>query len=164
MAEIEINLTVNGERRTVRAEPSKTLLRLLRDDLGLLSVKEGCGQGDCGTCVVIVDGLAVNACLMLAGQVEGSAIITLEGLAQNGDLHPLQQQFIEKWAFQCGFCTAGMLMSSFALLMHNPEPTPEEIRCAIEGNLCRCTNYQNVIKAVQAAAAELAAVPKKGAD
>ncbi len=156
MAEMTINLTVNGAACAVTAEPCKTLLTLLRDDLGLLSVKESCGQGDCGTCVVVMDGLAVNACLVLAAQADGAQIVTLEGLAQGGDLHPLQRHFAEQWAFQCGYCAPGMLMSCYALLNANPHPTREEIKTAIEGNLCRCTSYRAALDAVEAAAAELA--------
>ncbi len=156
MAQMTINLTVNGAPRSVRAEPCKTLLALLRDDLGLLSVKEGCGQGDCGTCVVVLDGLAVNACLVMAAQADGAEIVTLEGLAQGGDLHPLQRAFADQWAFQCGYCAPGMLMASYALLLANPGPTREEIKAALEGNLCRCTSYRAALDAVEKAAEELA--------
>lgn len=152
MAEFEIHLNVNGALRTIKTEPCKTLLALLRKDLGLYGVKEGCGQGDCGTCVVVMDGQAVNACLVLAAQAEGSEILTIEGLARKDVLHPLQHQFAENWAFQCGYCTSGMLMSSYSLLLHNPDPTDSEIREAIEGNLCRCTSYRAIVDAVQASA------------
>jgi len=155
MGEIEIRSTINGKTKVLKTKPARTLLSVLHDDLKLTSVKEGCGQGDCGACIVIMDGLAVNSCLVFAGQADGKEIITLEGLAQNGDLHPLQQHFIEQWAFQCGYCTPGMLMSCYALLLHNPNPDIEEIREAIEGNLCRCTNYRGVIEAVLKAAADL---------
>jgi carbon-monoxide dehydrogenase small subunit len=155
MSEIEIRMVVNGSERIVRSDPCRTLLHLLREDLGLLSVKEGCGQGDCGSCVVVMDGLAVNACLVLAAQADSSEIITVEGLAGEGRLHPLQRQFMEHWAFQCGFCTPGMLMSCYALLLARPQPTPEEIREAIAGNLCRCTSYHSIVTAVLAAAEEL---------
>jgi len=150
MNKINVTFTLNGEDRTVETEPHWTLLKILREDLELTSVKEGCSQGDCGACMVVMDGLAVNACLVLAPQVEGVKIITLEGLAENGELHPLQQKFIEKWAFQCGYCTPGMIMSCYALLLHNPDPTPDEVRTAISGNLCRCTGYQAIIDAVMA--------------
>jgi len=150
---IDLTFTVNGGVRTVATKPHRTLLNVLREDLDLISVKEGCSQGDCGACVVIMDGFAVNSCLVLAPQAQGSEIITLEGLAQNGELHPLQKMFIEKWAFQCGYCTPGILMSCYALLLHNPVPTPDEVKDAISGNLCRCTGYQAIIDAVMAAVA-----------
>ena len=150
MAEIEVHLTVNLLPRTVKAEPCCTLLEILRDKLGLTGTKEGCGAGDCGACVVIMDRQAVNACLVLAAQAEGTEVITVEGLAEDGRLHPLQQYFAEKWALQCGFCTPGMLMSCYALLLKNSDPTPDEIREAIAGNLCRCGTYQSVVEAVLA--------------
>ena len=152
MTEMEIHLTVNRSSYTVIAEPCSTLLEVLRNQLNLTGTKEGCGAGDCGACVVIMDGLAVNACLVLAAQAEGKQIITVEGLAQGNQLHPLQQQFAEKWAMQCGFCTPGMLLSCYALLLNNPNPSVEEIREAISGNLCRCGTYQSVIEAVLATA------------
>jgi len=152
MTEMEIHLTVNRSSYTVIAEPCSTLLEVLRNQLNLTGTKEGCGAGDCGACVVIMDGLAVNACLVLAAQAEGKQIITVEGLAQDNQLHPLQQQFAEKWAMQCGFCTPGILLSCYALLLNNPYPSVEEIREAISGNLCRCGTYQSVIEAVLATA------------
>jgi aerobic carbon-monoxide dehydrogenase small subunit len=152
----EISLMVNGLPFTLQTEPCRTLLSLLREDLHLLSVKEGCGQGDCGACVVVLNGEAVNACLVLAAQADGAQVVTLEGLATEGGLHPLQRRFMEYWAFQCGFCTPGMILSCYALLQANPQPTPDEIREAIAGNLCRCTSYHNIVSAVQAAAADLA--------
>jgi len=155
MAEIEIYLTVNGAPRRIHTTPDRTLLQVLRDDFGLIGVKEGCGQGDCGSCIVILNGEAVNSCLILAPQAEGAEVLTVEGLEKNGELHPLQRFFAEKWAFQCGYCTPGMLMSCYALLLHIPDPTSEEIRNAISGNLCRCTNYQGVIEAVQETAIAL---------
>jgi carbon-monoxide dehydrogenase small subunit len=121
----------------------------------LKGAKEACGQGDCGACVVLLDGEPVNSCLVLAAQAEGSQIMTVEGLSSNGQLHPLQRNFIENWAFQCGYCTAGMLISSYALLMENPNPNPEEIRSAIAGNLCRCTGYHEIIEAVSKTAEDL---------
>jgi carbon-monoxide dehydrogenase small subunit len=150
----EIAFRVNGKPETVDTEPCRTLMAVLRDDLGLTGTKEGCGKGDCGSCVVVVDGLAVNACLVYAAQAEGADITTIEGLASNGDLHPLQSRFIERWAFQCGFCTPGMLMTAYAFLNENPEPEPSEVRRAIAGNLCRCTNYRNIVEAVVAAAVD----------
>ncbi|TRZ50447.1 (2Fe-2S)-binding protein [bacterium] len=152
MVEIEIHLTVNGVPRTVQAEPCRTLLEILRDGLDLTGAKEGCGAGDCGACVVLMDGQAVNACLVLVAQAEGAEILTVEGLAQDGRLHPLQRYFAEKWALQCGFCTPGMLMSCYALLLNNPTPNQDEIREAIAGNLCRCGSYHGVVEAVLAAA------------
>jgi len=148
MPEIEVRFTVNKVLRTVVTEPSRTLLAVLRDDLRLTSVKEGCGKGDCGACVVVVDGFAINSCLVLIGQLRDTRVLTLEGLQQDGELHPLQRTFMEKWAFQCGFCTPGMIMSCYALLLRNPSPTENDIREAISGNLCRCTNYQHIIDAV----------------
>ncbi|OGN93836.1 MAG: hypothetical protein A2Z71_05105 [Chloroflexi bacterium RBG_13_50_21] len=148
MSEFELHLTINGVLHVIQAEPCLTLLDILRDKLNLTGTKEGCGVGDCGACVVLINGQAVNACLVLAAQAEGKQVITVEGLAQDGNLHPLQQAFAEKWAFQCGFCTPGMLMSCYALLLNNPDPTPEDIRDAITGNLCRCGTYQSVVEAV----------------
>jgi len=148
MAEIELKFTVNGENKTLVTNPVKTLLSVLRDDLGLKGAKEACGQGDCGTCVVVMDNKAVNSCLVLAGQAQGTSIVTVEGLAVNDVLHPLQKAFIDHWAFQCGFCTSGMLMSVYALLLANSKPTAEEVREAISGNLCRCTSYAEIVEAV----------------
>lgn len=149
MPEITVNFTVNDHPVEVTTEPSRTLLNVLRDDLKLKGAKEACGQGDCGACVVVMDGNASNACLVLAAQAEGAHVMTVEGLAENGELHSLQKQFIDKWAFQCGYCTAGMLMSSYALLLKNPNPTQDEIRAAIAGNLCRCTAYHEILEAVE---------------
>jgi carbon-monoxide dehydrogenase small subunit len=149
---INVKFTVNNAAVEIETEPSRTLLSVLRDDLKLKGAKEACGQGDCGACVVLLDGKAVNACLVLAAQVEGKKIMTVEGLAANGQLHPLQQLFIDNWAFQCGYCTSGMLMSAYALLQNNPDPDPSEIRAAIAGNLCRCTGYHEIIEAVGEAA------------
>jgi carbon-monoxide dehydrogenase small subunit len=152
MPEIELHLTVNGQPRTILVEPCSTLLDVLRDKLELTGTKQACGAGDCGACVVVMDGQAVNSCLVLAAQAEGTEIITVEGLALDGVLHPLQRHFAEKWALQCGFCTPGMLLSCYALLLHNPHPTPDEIRRTIAGNLCRCGTYQSVVEAVLATA------------
>jgi carbon-monoxide dehydrogenase small subunit len=152
MPEIELHLTVNGQPRIILVEPCSTLLDVLRDKLELTGTKQACGAGDCGACVVVMDGQAVNSCLVLAAQAEGTEIITVEGLALDGVLHPLQRHFAEKWALQCGFCTPGMLLSCYALLLHNPHPTPDEIRRTIAGNLCRCGTYQSVVEAVLATA------------
>jgi len=153
MAKSTVRFTVNGKPVVIEAEPSRTLLSVLRDDLKLKGAKEACGQGDCGACVVLMDWEAVNSCLILAPQAEGADLLTVEGLEQAGKLHPLQQQFIDKWAFQCGYCTAGMLMSAYALLMKNPDPTQPEIKAAVAGNLCRCTGYNEIVEAIEATAA-----------
>jgi carbon-monoxide dehydrogenase small subunit len=155
MTFIKVNFTVNNTAVEIETEPSRTLLSVLRDDLKLKGAKEACGQGDCGACVVLMDGVAINACLVLVSQVEGQQIITVEGLGSIDQLHPLQQHFIDNWAFQCGYCTSGMLMSAYALLQKNPQPDPGEIRAAIAGNLCRCTGYHEIVEAVSEAAAEL---------
>jgi carbon-monoxide dehydrogenase small subunit len=157
MAEIDIQFELNGNQVRVFAEPNKTLLYLLRDDLGLTGTKDGCSSGDCGACVVMLDGRPVNSCMVLAAQVEASSVVTIEGLEKDGVLHPVQRTFGETWAFQCGFCTPGMLVSCYALLESNDNPTREEILTAIAGNFCRCTGYQAVVKAVEQAAAELRA-------
>lgn len=154
MTLIKLQFSVNNRSVEVNTDASRTLLSVIRDDLKLKGAKEACGQGDCGACVVLMDGEAVNACLVLAAQVEGAQVMTVEALASNGDLHPLQQHFIGNWAFQCGYCTSGMLISAYALLLKNPDPTPNEIRAAIAGNLCRCTGYHEIIEAVSEAAAE----------
>ncbi|KAA3641973.1 MAG: (2Fe-2S)-binding protein [Chloroflexi bacterium] len=155
MNTMKINLIVNGQSRSVEAPPGKTLLYLLRDDLDLLGTKDGCREGECGACTVLLDGEPVNACLVLAGQVDGREVVTIEGLSQNGHLHPLQRHFVEAGAVQCGFCTPGLIMSSAALLEQNPQPTEEQIRHALVGNLCRCTGYTKVFEAVQHAAEEV---------
>lgn len=153
MEKITVSMTVNGKAVTVNVSPHDTLLKVLREDLKLTGVKEGCGVGECGACTVIVDGEAVNSCLMLAPALEGKDILTVEGLMQDETLHPLQQAFIDYGAVQCGFCTPGLLLSAKALLDHNPKPTEEEIRVGISGNLCRCTGYHQVVEAIQAVAA-----------
>ena len=155
MAEITVSFSVNGNSVEIKIEPSRTLLSLLRDDLKLKGAKEACGQGDCGACVVLMDGDAVNSCLVLAAQAEGTEVITVEGLEENGELHSLQQNFIDNWAFQCGFCTAGMLMSAYALLLKKSDPTLEEIQASISGNLCRCTGYHEITEAIETTASEL---------
>jgi carbon-monoxide dehydrogenase small subunit len=155
MAEITVSFSVNGKLVEIITEPGQTLLSVLRDELKLKGAKEACGQGDCGACVVLMDGDAVNSCLVLAAQAEGAELITVESLAENGELHSLQKNFVDKWAFQCGYCTAGMLMSAYALLLKNPDPTQDEIRAAISGNLCRCTGYHEITEAIEATASEL---------
>jgi len=150
-----IQLTINGEPVEAAVEPNRTLLQFLREDLGLTGTKHGCGLGDCGACTVILDGAPVNSCLVLAVQARGREVLTIEGLAEDGRLHPIQQAFVDKGAIQCGFCTPGMILSAKALLEANPKPTEYEIRTAISGNLCRCTGYQKIVEAIQEAASVL---------
>jgi len=142
-------MTVNGKAVEVLVDPTWTLLRVLREELRLTGTKKGCGQGDCGACTVILNGRAVNSCLVLALQAEGKEIETIEGLGTPERLHPLQASFIKNGAVQCGFCTPGMLMSTVALLRKNPHPSESEIKKGISGNLCRCTGYVKIIKAIQ---------------
>lgn len=149
-----ISLTVNGVVREVAVEPRRTLLELLRDDLGLTGAKNGCGIGDCGACTVLVDGVATFSCLTLAIQAEGCSVETVEGLAENGKLNKLQQAFVNQGAIQCGYCTPGMLMTTTELLRRHPHPTEKQIRTAISGNLCRCTGYQKIVEAIQAVSGE----------
>jgi carbon-monoxide dehydrogenase small subunit len=155
MAEMDITFDVNGRQEQVRAGPDTTLLYVLRENLGLTGTKDGCSSGDCGACVVMLDDRPVNSCMVLAPQAERSSVVTVEGLEKDGELHPLQRAFSDTWAFQCGFCTPGMLVSCYALLESNDNPSREEILTAIAGNFCRCTGYQAVVKAVERAAAEL---------
>lgn len=143
-----IQLRVNGELHEVMVEPWKTLLQVIRGDIGLTGAKEACGTGECGACTVLVNGKPVNSCLVLAVEAQGKDILTIEGLAQGDKLHPLQDAFIKRGAIQCGFCTPGMLLSAKALLDDNPQPTEEEIRDAISGNLCRCTGYNKIVEAI----------------
>lgn len=145
-------LKVNGDFHEVIAEPSATLLEVLREQLELTGAKEGCGLGDCGACTVLMDGKEVHSCLILAVEAQGKDIITIEGLARDGKLDPLQQSFVEHGGMQCGFCTPGMIMASKALLDRNPNPTEAEVRKAISGNLCRCTGYAKIVESVLAAA------------
>ena len=148
--EIKIQFTLNKTRIEVEVPPHWTLLRLLREKLGLTGTKEGCGIGECGACTVLLDGTPVNACLVLAPKVEGRAVETIEGLGNRESLHPLQKAFIDHGAIQCGFCTPGVLISAKALLEKNPSPTREDIKEAISGHLCRCTGYQQIIEAIEA--------------
>ena len=150
-----LSFTLNGDPIEVVCKDNMKLLDLLRDKLGLTGTKKGCEQGECGACTVMLDGKPVNSCCTLAVECEGRDVVTVEGIAKNGQLHPIQKQFIEKWALQCGYCTPGMIMSAKALLDVNPHPTELEIREAIEGNLCRCTGYAKIVEAIQAAAAEM---------
>ncbi|MGA3109658.1 MAG: (2Fe-2S)-binding protein [Candidatus Bathyarchaeia archaeon] len=151
-----VNFHVNGEQRELEASPTKSLLDVLREDLFLTGTKRGCDSGECGACVVIMNGKAVNSCLVLATELDGSEIITIEGLGRSaGDLHPLQKAFIEKGAVQCGFCTSGIIMTAKAFIETNPAPTEEEVRDAISGNLCRCTGYTKIVNAILAGAEEV---------
>lgn len=151
-----ITLIVNDQKYDIAVLPHRTLLQVLREDLGLTGAKHGCGLGECGACTVLVDGLPVNSCLMLAIQAHGCKVTTIEGLASDGRLHPLQEAFVEHGAIQCGFCTPGMILSAKALLDKNPRPTEEEIRGAISGNLCRCTGYQKIVEAIEFASRTMA--------
>ena len=144
-----LSFTLNGDPIEVVCKDNMTLLDLLRDKLGLTGTKKGCEQGECGACTVMLDGKPVNSCCTLAVECEGRDVVTVEGIAKNGQLHPIQKQFIEKWALQCGYCTPGMIMSAKALLDVNPHPTELEIREAIEGNLCRCTGYMSQKRAIR---------------
>ena len=155
MKPIEITLTVNETTHTLTTLPNRTLLDILREDLGLTGAKNGCESGECGACTVLMNGAAVNACLVLAGQADGCAVETIEGLSKSGQLHPIQQAFVDAGAVQCGFCIPGMVMASKALLDHNPQPQEADIRQALAGNICRCTGYTKIIQAVQMAAEEL---------
>ncbi|KPL76207.1 (2Fe-2S)-binding protein [Levilinea saccharolytica] len=155
MKPIEITLTVNETTHTLITLPNRTLLDILREDLGLTGAKNGCESGECGACTVLMNGAAVNACLVLAGQADGCTVETIEGLSKSGQLHPIQQAFVDAGAVQCGFCIPGMVMASKALLDHNPQPQEEDIRQALAGNICRCTGYTKIIQAVQMAAEEL---------
>ena len=145
-----ISLNVNGVDRDVLVEPYQTLVEVLRDTIGLTGTKHGCGRGNCGTCTVLMDGKAVNSCLLLAVDAVGHAIVTIEGLTQDGRLHPIQEAFITHGAIQCGFCTPGLIITAKALLDENPNPTEEEVRAAISGNLCRCTGYDKIVEAILA--------------
>jgi carbon-monoxide dehydrogenase small subunit len=152
----KITLTINGDQYSVRVEPWQTLLEVLREELLLTGTKEGCGKGDCGACTVLLNGKAVNSCLVLAAACDGAAVTTIEGLAKNGDLHPLQKAFITEGAVQCGYCTPGMILSSLGFLQANQSPTEEEIKMGLKGNICRCTGYTKIVKAVAAASKEMA--------
>ncbi|HAD60173.1 MAG TPA: ferredoxin [Planctomycetaceae bacterium] len=147
-----VTTTINGESVEFLCEPRQSLLEVLRDELSLTGCKEGCNNGNCGACTVMLDGLPVDSCLVLGVEVEAAEIETVEGIAQEGKLHPLQQCFLEGAALQCGICTPGFLVAAKALLERNPNPTEEEIRFGLAGNLCRCTGYDKIVRAVQAAA------------
>ncbi len=149
-----VSATINGEETEFLCEPQQSLLEVLRDGLGLTGTKEGCNDGNCGACSVLLDGRLVNSCLVLAVEIEGRSVVTVEGLAEWPRLHPLQKAFAENDALQCGFCTPGMLIASKALLDRNPHPTEAEIRAWLAGNLCRCTGYDKIVRAVLAASGE----------
>ncbi len=152
MSKLHISTTINGEPVEFLCEPQQTMLDVLRDVLNLTGSKEGCGSGDCGACTVILDGRIVCSCLMLGAEAEGRSITTVEGIAKGDELHPVQQKFLEHAALQCGFCTPGFIVAAKALLDYNPNPTEEEARYWLAGNLCRCTGYDKVIRAVLDAA------------
>ena len=159
----QVALVVNGTARTVEVEPRRMLVQLLREDLDLTGTHVGCETSQCGACTVIVDGNAIKSCAMLAVQADGSSVTTIEGLAPAGGLHPLQQGFWEKHGLQCGFCTPGMIMVAADLLARNDDPSETEIRHAIEGNICRCTGYHNIVAAIREAARIMAADGTAGA-
>lgn len=154
---VNVTMTVNGEERSAEVEPRTLLVHYLRDSLGLTGTHVGCDTSQCGACVVDVDGKTTKSCTMFAVQLEGADVTTIEGLAQEGKFHPMQEGFWAEHGLQCGYCTPGMIMSSIQLLEENPDPTDEEIREGLEGNMCRCTGYQNIVNAVKHAAAEMRA-------
>jgi aerobic carbon-monoxide dehydrogenase small subunit len=151
---MKVSVRVNGEQRDVDVEPRRLLVHLLRDDLGLTATNIGCDTTSCGACTVLVDGESVKSCTMLAASADGREVTTLEGLADGDSWHPVQDAFREKHGLQCGFCTPGMVMATVSLLRENPKPTAEQVRAGLEGNLCRCTGYHNIVAAVLQAAAE----------
>ena len=157
-----ITLEVNGVAETAEVEVGQTLLRFLRDGLDLTGTKEGCNEGECGSCMVLLDGRPVNSCLVLAVEADGRAVTTVEGLSREGALHPLQKAFLAQAAVQCGFCTPGMIVSAAALLRENPDPTEDDVRKALAGNLCRCTGYRQIVDAVRDAAAAMRAGAEAG--
>ena len=155
MSKVQIKLKVNGEDHQKEVESRMTLLDFLRNELNLTGTKEGCGEGDCGACTVVVDGAAVNSCIMLAVEAQGRDVLTIEGVSDGNELHPIQQAFIEHGAIQCGFCTPGMILSTKTFLEDNPSPTEVEVRTAIAGNLCRCTGYDKIVKSILAVAGNI---------
>jgi aerobic carbon-monoxide dehydrogenase small subunit len=155
MSRTHVTTTVNGDEREFLCSSGQTLLDALRDELGMTGSKEGCGSGDCGACTVMLDGEMVCSCLVLAAEAEGRRVDTIEGVAEGSQLHPVQQKFLENAALQCGFCTPGFIVASKALLDKNPNPTETEVRYWLAGNLCRCTGYDKIVRAVMDAAAEL---------
>ena len=156
MKEIQVVFTLNNQKVAVTSMPNRTLLEVLRDDLALTGAKDACGgEGECGACTVFMDGKLVNACMVFIGQVEGSSVVTIEGIADPDELHPLQKAFVTAGAVQCGYCTPGAILSAKALLDRNSRPTEAEIRESLSGNLCRCTGYTKMVAAVQLAAKEM---------
>lgn len=153
-------MTINGKEYVGQAEPRTLLVHFIRDELGLTGTHIGCDTGHCGACTILLDGLAVKSCMILAVQAKSSKLLTVEGLAENGKLHPLQEAFWEHHGLQCGYCTPGMLIAAHFLLGRNPSPTEEEIRRGIQGNLCRCTGYVNIVKAIKAAAEKMKQLPR----
>lgn len=153
---VTVSLTVNGVIHRLVVEPRRLLVDVLREDLALTGTNIGCEHGACGSCTVLLDGLSVRSCLLFAVQANNHEVMTVEGLSPRGEMHPLQLAFWEQHGLQCGFCTPGFLMAAYELLQHNPDPSEEEIRHALSGNICRCTGYQHIINAVRAAAAALA--------
>ena len=154
---MNLNFVLNGKTVQVETDPSRRLIDVLREDFFLTGAKEGCGEGECGSCTVLMDGLPVHSCLVLAGQLEGREVLTVEGLAENGELDPIQNAFVENNAVHCGFCTPGMIMSTKGLLMKDADPSEETIREALSGNICRCSDYRQIVMAVKDAAARLRA-------
>lgn len=152
MCNEHLEFVLNGKPVSLDVQPGRMLVDVLRDDLGMKSVKKACEEGECGACTIIMDGKAVTSCIIPAGRAQGTQVITTEGLAKDGQLHALQQAFLDEGAVQCGFCTPGMLMSAKALLDVNPHPTPEQIREGISGNICRCTGYKKIVLAIARAA------------
>ena len=160
-----VSLTVNGKKATAQVEPRTLLVQLLREHLGLTGTHVGCDTSRCGACVVHVDGVSVKSCTMLAVQAEGAKVTTIEGLAQGDQLHPMQEAFRDNHGLQCGFCTPGMVMSAIDLVKHNPDPSEREIREWLEGNICRCTGYHNIVKSIKAGAQAMrGGAPAKAAE
>lgn len=160
----KVSVNVNGQTREGTVEPRTLLVHFLRENLGLTGTHVGCDTSQCGACTVIMDGLAVKSCTVLAVQAEGSEVLTVEGLAKDGQLHPIQEGFWEEHGLQCGFCTPGMIMSAYDLLQRNSDPSESEIRHAIDGNLCRCTGYQHIVKSIQYAANKMSSAPAAAGD
>ena len=155
MAKIPIHVAINGQAHQAEVDPRLLLVHFIREEVGLTGTKIGCDTSQCGACVVMMNGSTVKSCTCLAVQADGADITTIEGLATNGDLHPIQEAFWDNHGLQCGYCTPGMIMTSVELLQRNPHPTAEQVRAGLEGNLCRCTGYQNIVKAVLAAAEKM---------
>ena len=162
MKSVTIEFTLNGAKTKVTIPPNITLVRMLRSELGLTGTKIGCNKGECGACAVLIDGKSINSCLVLAPQVDGREVITIEGLEKDGTIHPIQEAFIEEGAIQCGYCIPGMVISAKALLDNNPAPNDDEIRVGISGNLCRCTGYTKIINAIRSAAKKLQKTTRGG--